>query len=1027
LNEFIHLHLHTEYSVGDSTLRIDPLMDLVKSYGMNSVAITDHGTFGGVQKFWSSATKNGIKPIIGCEIYVKDEDKKKSHLTVLAKNKDGYLSMVRMMNKMLKAGNNALDDEEIFSLDNVIVMSGCISGKIPRLILNGDLSKAKLLAESYKARFGEDFYIELMDTGLKEQKTLNAALVDIAKDLGIKSVATNDVHFLRKDDALAHSLFVSIGRNMRWNGELIYGSDKYYLKSQIEMADIFKGMEAAIFNTSEISSKCENYDLNPNLELPKLFDDDCKNLREQLKLFSMTDSEKERVEKELLLLESKHFCRYFLIVSDIVRTAEALGILVGPGRGSAVSSMISYLLGITTIDPLKYDLLFERFLNESRTEDPDIDVDVEDDERDRLIFTLSQKYGEAHLAQVGTYGTLGNRAAIRAVGKALGANDRMIEDLAWRVSGYNSIGEALQKNQNLARIYEGQDVKRIIDYSLELEGLVHHRSTHAAGVVISNDDLKSKMPMTFDGQKWITEFDMDSLASLGVTKIDILGLKTLTTLKDVLGKNTQRRDLMKIPVDDPKIYDLLKKGETAGIFQLESTSATVLTKKLAPEKFEDVVALLSLTRPGPMYSGMADEYVRRRHGSSFLKDELGLDSILKETYGMIIYQEQIMKIATEIAGFSGEQADLFRKAISKKDNILMADLKDRFVKGCIAKGYMEEKALRLFDMITNFASYGFNKSHSVAYAYITVWAAYLKATKTIEFITSLMNSNLSDMSKILTYSKEAKKFSINVLPPDINESGTYFTSNGNSIRSGFAAIKGVGLNFGKMVEDERKKGKFEDFENFLLRMKKNKIGKKIVEALILSGTMDSIMPNRKYAMDNLDFMMDKIDGGLKILQQQLFEGGQKPAVLPPYENYPDYDLNEKMRFQREYLTLNLPDAKEGGFSKIIDSGSGRITFHIFEKDGEIFATDGESEIKFSYPTPLPIGGPYEGEFIYRGNDMILNKLFKSPNQIYLYVKDKNELDKYLFDLIDAPEKSVVIKIKNFSVIIDGKTLKEEEL
>ncbi len=1023
VNGFVHLHLHTEYSIGDSIVRIDPLIETAKSFDMKAIAITDHGTLGGVQKFWSLAKKAGIKPIIGCEIYVNGEGKKKNHLTVLAKNIKGYFSLVKAMNLVWKNGSRTFSEENVFSLEDVIVLSGCMSGQIPRMILSGDLQNAQSLIEKYKSKFGNDFYIELMDTGLKEQKELNRILIDLAKKFKIKTVATNDVHFLKKEDAPAHGLFVSIGRNMRWDGGFAYGSDEYYFKSSDEMGKIFKDSAESVENTIEIASKCGEYDINPALNLPNISEDDCKTLKNEIKLDTLKDDKRKRAEKELGIIESKKFCGYFLLVSNIVKTAEKNGILVGPGRGSAVSSLISYLLGITLIDPMKYDLLFERFLNESRVGDPDIDIDIEDDERDNLIRKLSQKYGEDHLAQVGAYGTLGNRAVVRAIGKAFGSNERVVEDLAWRVSGYESVSDAIKKNQDLKRMYKDQEIKKVIDYSLKLEGLIHHKTTHAAGIVISKDDLKEKIPMIFDNGRWITEFDMDALGELRVIKIDLLGLKTLTNLKDVLGKKTTRGSLMALPIEDPQIYTLLKGGDTIGIFQLESTSATALTKKLAPEKFDDVVALLSLNRPGPMYSGIADEYVKRRHGSSSMKDEFGLDEILKDTYGMMIYQEQIMKIATDIANFSGERADLFRKAVSKKDSNLMGDLKEEFVKGCVSNGYKEEKALRLFEMINQFASYGFNKSHSVAYAYITVWTAYLKATRTADFIASLMNSNLSDMTKLSMYAREAKKSSINVFSPDVNESNTLFTANGNVIRTGFAAIKGLGLNFGEIIEEERKKGKFENLEDFLLRMKKTKVNKKIVEALIFSGAFDSILSNRKYAIDNLDMMMDKANGGLKMIQQQLFENGKR-ITLPSVENYPDYDLTEKMKLQKEYLNI-ISDAGSGGFTKIMEKGHGRVIFYLFENNGEIFTTDGESEIQISYTDPLEMGGPYDGEFTYKSNTMILSKLLKSPNQIFLYPKDAGEIEKYISGFTDAPGKSIVIKLANFSIVIDDKTLKWE--
>ncbi len=1025
MKDFVHLHLHTEYSLGDSISKMDTLMDEVKNLGMSAVAITDHGTLGGVYKFWSSAKKHGIKPIIGCEIYIDGEEKRRNHLTVLAKNKNGYLSIVKSLNSMAKSGKKSLEDKDVFEMKDVVVLSGCMSGKIPRLILNGEISKAREVAKSYLERFGEDFYIELMRTGLKEQKDLNEMLLEIAKELKIKIVATNDVHFVKKNDALSHGLFVSMGRNMRWDGTFAYGSDEYYVKSPGEMNLLFNDLPLAIENTLEVSSKCVDYDLKPNLDLPNLSKDDCKTIREKINFKNLDSEKSKRAERELKLIESKKFCTYFLTVSNIINTAEKLGILIGPGRGSAVSSLVSYLMGITSVDPLKYDLLFERFLNESRTGDPDIDIDVEDDQRNELISAIAQNYGIDHLAQVGAYGTLGARAVVRSVGKSLGISDRIIEDIAWRVSGYEKISEAISKNQELKKIYQNAELRNLIDYSIKLEGLVHHKTTHAAGIVLSREDINNTMPLAFDGQRWITEFDMEDLADLEVTKIDILGLKTLTNIKEAMGNAISRSDLMQIPIDDPRIYDVLKKGDTVGIFQLESASATSLTKKMAPENFNDVVALLSLNRPGPMYSGVADEYIRRRHGGSIMKDELGLDEILKDTYGMIIYQEQIMKIATDLAGFSGEKADMFRKSISKKDPVLMDELKTDFVKGCVSNGYAESKALRLFETISNFASYGFNKSHSVAYAYITVWTAYLKATKPAEFLSSLMNSNISEPAKLLMYEKELNRLSIKLLPPDINESKTLFYPSGKNVRIGFMAIKGVGMNLGRLIEEERMKGKFENFQDFVSRMRK-KISTKSLEPLILSGTFDSTDPNRKYLMDNLETIVDLASGGLKTIQQQLFENGTKVS-LPSPENYPDYDLNEKIKLQRQYLEIGLNLAHSDGFAKVFEKGSGKVSFRIFENEGKLFATDGENEVEFSYSEPLKEGETYEGEFVHKNGSIILLKLTKSPRKTYIYIKDPGEIQGYMSRIVEMQGYSVVFRFENLSLTLEDKTLKEEEL
>ncbi len=1026
MENFVHLHLHTEYSLMDSTVRIAELIKRVKALGMKAVAVTDHGTMAGVEKFSAAATKENVKPIIGCELYLAGEGRKRYHLTVIAKNKKGYLSLVNALNSLSRRQNSGFEEEEILNLEDIMVLSGCIGGKIPSFILADDYEGARNLILRYKERFKDDFYLELMRTGLPQQKKVNEALLDFSKKLDIKIVATNDVHFLKKEDAIPHGLFVAMGRNMRWNGQPAYGSNEYYLKSPEEMKKIFKDVPQALETTEEIAEKCEIYDLNPNLHLPLIEgENDCRILEERVK--TSEKSRHSRIEKELKIIESKGFCRYFLVVADIVKMAENVGIIIGPGRGSAVSSCVSNKLGITTIDPLKYDLVFERFLNEYRQGDPDIDLDVEDTERNRLISLIAEKYSPDHVVQVGAYGTLGAKAAIRAVGKALDMEERMVNDLSWRVGGYGSISEALEKNPSLQVLTRDPTVAEVMRYSKMLEGLVHHRTVHAAGIVLADEPVTAKIPSVWSSTSWVSEFDMESLARLGVIKIDLLGLKTLTNVKEALGEGTTREKMNSIPIDDERIYELLRRGRTLGVFQLESRAATALTKKMAPERFEDLVALLSLNRPGPMYSGMADEYIRRKHGLSSNEDEFGLNKILKETYGMIIYQEQIMQIAREVAGFSPARSDLFRQAVSKKKIELMKSLKEEFIQGCIThSGFDKMKAERLFELINSFASYGFNKSHSVAYAHITAWTAYLKAVHTPKYLASLMNSHISDASKLALYAAEARRMGIEILPPDVNDSSALFTARENKILSGLAAIKGVGISFANAVFEERKKGRFESLEDFLARMKDAKMSRRLVEALILSGALDSICPNRKYAVENLDLIWDKAEGGLKALQEELFGSGES-VKLPSVDGYPDYEITERIQLQKEYFGLVSMRGNDEGFARVIENGEGRVTFYLSEGPNGFIASDGEMEEEISLPFPLPVGGPYVADFKYLKDEMVLEKLLRTPNTVYVYIDDLSRLEDILSKLVDAKGKKVIVKFKSVSMIVEDKTFSEEEV
>ncbi len=1027
MNTFVHLHVHTEYSLVDSTVRINELVESAKNFGMPAIAVTDHGTMAGIEKFYASAFENGMKPILGCEVYLAGEGRKRYHLTILAKNRSGYDSLVGALSELSKSQRKGFEEEEIFTLQDVIVLSGCIGGKIPSLILDDDYENAKKMVLKYKKRFGDDFYLELMRTGLSQQDKVNMALMDFSKELGVRVVATNDVHFLKKEDALVHGLFVAMGRNMRWNGQPAYGSSEYYLKSSDEMESLFKDVPQAIKTTVEIADKCETYDIKPHFSLPVVSSgNDCEVLKKRVQ--ASHDFRRQRVEEELKIIESKGFCRYFLVVADIVKMAEKAGIIIGPGRGSAVSSCVSNKLGITTIDPLKYDLLFERFLNEYRKGDPDIDLDVEDTERNRLISLIAEKYSQNHVVQVGAYGTLGIKAVIRAVGKALDVEERIINDLVWRVSGYSTVSEALKKNLALQKFLRDPTIAEVLKYSEKLEGLVHHRTVHAAGIVLANEEITKKIPAVWSTSTWISEYDMESLARLGVIKIDLLGLKTLTNIKETLGGAATRQMMCSLPIEDERIYELLRKGRTLGVFQLESQAATSLTKKMAPKKFEDIVALLSLNRPGPMYSGMADEYIQRMHGLSSKEDEFGLNDILKETYGMIVYQEQIIQIAREIAGFTPSKSDLFRQAISKKNAELMKKLKDEFIQGCVKHGGFDKaKAERLFELVNSFASYGFNKSHSVAYAHITAWTAYLKAVYPSKYLTSLMNSHVSDTSKLALYAAEARRMGVEILPPDVNESSTLFSSKNGKILSGLAAIKNVGMMLAEAIVKERKNGNFESLEGFLSRMKNVKMSKRTVEALILSGAMDAICKNRKYAVENLDLIWDKAEGGLQALQQELFGSGES-AKLPSIEEYKDYELTERIQLQREYFNLMEVQENDEKFSKVMENGQAKVTFYLSEgATGELVASDGESEEEIALPFPLPTGGPYSAIFKYVHGKMVLEKLLKTPQAIYVYIDDLSQIENVLSKLLDAKGKKVVVKFKSLSMIVEDKTFSEEEV
>jgi DNA polymerase-3 subunit alpha len=876
-SDFVHLHLHSEYSLLDGAIMIKELVETASAMRMPAVAITDHGNLFGAVEFYKKATKAGIKPIIGCEIYVAPKsrfDKEKSaseessfHLVLIAKNSAGYRNLVTLVSKAYTEGfyYKPRIDRQLLEQHSggLIALTSCMKGEISYYLMKDMKEAAREAALTYKRIMGPDnFYIELQANGIKEQEQLNERLADLASELHIGVVATNDCHYMKKEDARAHDILLCIqtGKTVNSTDRLRMSTDELYFKSPEEMKAALGHIPGAIENTIKIAEMCSLEFKLGEILLPKYTPDDGSSPSEFLKRlakkglrekFGPEPEEKytERLGHELSVIEKMGYESYFLIVWDFVNFAKQKGIPVGPGRGSAAGSLVSYALGITEIDPLKYNLLFERFLNPERISMPDIDVDFCKDRRADVIEYVSEKYGHDHVAQIITFGTMAAKAAIRDVGRALDFPYQEVDRIAKLVPNTLNIKieEALRLEPQIRNMYdENPKIKELLDIAKRLEGLARHASTHAAGIVISPMPLTEMTPLyknPSDGSI-TTQFDMGSIESLGLIKFDLLGLKTLTLIEKTLAyirENGMDISLKDIPLNDKETYELLTSGHTTGVFQLESRGMKDILVKMSPNRFEDLIALVALYRPGPLGSGMIDDFIKRKKGEvPFHYDMPELKDSLDETYGVILYQEQVMSIANRVANFTMGQADILRKAMGKKRPEEMEKQKEAFVQGAINNGIPEKKARKLFDLMAFFAEYGFNKSHSAAYAYLSYQTAYLKAHCPVEFMAATMSSDLDNTDKIVKSIKECRNMSIDILPPDINLSGKEFTIVGSSIRFGLGAVKGVGAAaIDAILEAREKDGKFDSPGNFLKRVDTKRVNKKVIEALVKAGAFDS--------------------------------------------------------------------------------------------------------------------------------------------------------------------------------------------
>jgi len=962
--KFTHLHVHSHYSLLDGLPKIDELLDYVKELGMDSVALTDHGNIYGAVEFYKKAKERGIKAILGCEIYMALEsmlqkrpniDDQRYHLVLLVKSEQGYKNLVKLITKAHLEGfyYRPRIDEKLLAKhsEGLIALSSCLQGKIPRLILAKKIEQAEKLALKYQEIFGKDnFYLELQHhPNIKGQKTVNRELISISKKYGIPLVATNDVHYLKPEDAEAQDILMLIntGANPNDPERLTLKVDDFSLRTFEKMMEDFKETPTAIENTQKIVKMC-NFEFKlGETQLPYFETPNSKTQDEYLEELCIAGVKKrygvfpkkevlERLNYELSVIKEMGFASYFLIVQDFVSWAKENRIVVGPGRGSVAGSLVSYALGITNVDPLKYNLLFERFLNPARVSMPDIDLDFTDRRRNEVIAYIAQKYGKDRVAQIITFGTMAARAVIRDVGRALGYAYTFCDKTAKLIPSGFSLDETLDKVSEFRQIYEtSEEARRLIDSAKKLEGRARHTSTHACGIVISKISLNDIVPLqhpTQDETTIVTQYEMHSIEDLGLLKMDILGLKNLTIIEDTLARiyAVQKKsiDIENLPLEDRKTYQLLQKGETVGVFQLEGEGIRRYLKQLKPTEFEDIVAMIALYRPGPI--SLIPKYIQRKEKKrkiEYLHPKL--KPILKNTYGIMIFQEQLMQIAQKIAGFSLAEADVLRKAVGKKIKSLLLSQKEKFIQGAIKNEVKKEAALKIWNWILPFARYGFNRAHSCSYATIAFQTAYLKAHYPIEFMAALLTSEKADTERIGFLITETRKMGIEVLPPDINESFRNFSviPKTKKMRFGLFAIKNVGENVVNSIISERKaKGPYKSIDDFISRMEPKALNKKSLESLIKAGVFDKFA-ERNQLLSNLEKLLERCRENQKITisgQKTLFDETKLKSNL----NLPSAEpatKSERLNWEKELLGLYVTSHPLEDFQKILEKKAMKIS------------------------------------------------------------------------------------------------------
>ena len=901
---FVHLHVHSEYSLLDGACRIEPMLDKIKSMGQTSVAITDHGVMYGVIDFYKAALKKGIKPVIGCEVYVAPRsrfdkvhglDSERYHLILLCKNNEGYRNLIKLVSEGWVNGfyTKPRVDRDILEKyhEGLIALSGCLAGEVARALQHNDYEEAKRVANWYKDTFGEDnYYLEIQNHGLDEQLQINPDLIKLSKELNIPLAATNDAHYVNKDDAKMQQVLICIQTNHTVGEDtgLEFGTQEFYLKTEDEMLEAFAQCPEAVENTAKIAERCNVEFEFGNTKLPHFDVPDgyghfewfsylCnKGLKERYG----ENPPKEYVDRlnyELEVINKMGYVDYYLIVHDFIKHAKDVGIPVGPGRGSGAASICAYCIGITGIDPMKYSLLFERFLNPERVSMPDFDVDFCFERRGEVIDYVIGKYGADHVAQIVTFGTLAAKAAIRDVGRALGMPYAVVDNVSKQVPNELNItiDRALKRSSDFKALYDSDEsIKELVDMARKVEGMPRHASTHAAGVVITHDPVVSYVPLARNDEAVVTQFPMTTLEELGLLKMDFLGLRTLTVIKSaekMIRKNNPEFSIDNIDIEDKSVYEMMCSAQTEGVFQFESAGMRSVLSQLKPESLEDLIAVISLYRPGPMDS--IPTYIENRHNPDKIRYKVPqLKNILDVTYGCMVYQEQVMQICRELAGYSYGRADIVRRAMSKKKYDVMLRERENFVhgivdnegnvicEGAVRRGVDEKIANEIFDEMMSFASYAFNKAHAAAYAYVAYQTAWLKCHYPCEFLAALLTSFLDNTGKVVQYINECSRLGIKILPPHVNQCSEDFAVSNGNIHFSLLAVKNLGRNFiKKMITERENNGDFADFYDFCNRMYGKDFNRRAIESLIKCGAFDGLGANRKQMYSVIDSIIEDLD------------------------------------------------------------------------------------------------------------------------------------------------------------------------
>ena len=968
MEQFVHLHLHTEYSLLDGAVRIDSLFDRCKELNMPAVAITDHGNMYAAYQFCKKAKEAKVHPVIGCEFYiVEDKDFKTgkvngdfNHLILLARNNAGYKSLVKLNSIAFVDGfyYKPRIDFKTLSMhsEGLICLSACLAGELPRLIMANRPDDARKLAQKYKDLFGEYYYLELQDHRIAEQKLVNAELIKISKELDIPLVATNDVHYLKREDSEVQDVLMCIQmqKTLDDKNRLKFSSDEFYLKSGDEMRDLFGYVPEALENTLKIAEMCD-VDIEKENLIPNYVPDNGQTPYDFLRFLmeeglkkrydTVTDDIKERAEYELGVISKMGFVEYYLIVWDFINYAKSIGISVGPGRGSGAGSIIAYAIGITNIDPLRFNLLFERFLNPERVSMPDFDIDFQDDRREEVIDYVTQKYGREKVSQIITFGTLKAKNAIKDVGRALNVpyseRDRVTKLMTSHLKcnipmefGFEKPDRSKQDfkdypepNPELKEIYQNDlQMQRVVDIARGLEGMPKNTSKHAAGVVICRYDISDHVPLQRNGEDITTQYDKTEVEELGMLKMDFLGLRTLTDIAKAIDLIKQNRGVEisfdKETYDDPQVFELISSGDTDAVFQLESPGMKKLMTRLRPNSLEDIIAGISLFRPGPMAS--IDDYIEGKNNQEKVKYKHPLlKQTLDVTYGCMVYQEQVMKIVQDIAGYSLGQADIIRRVMSKKKAKEMQKHKEYFINGqkdkngnviipgAVAMGVDAKVAESIFAEMTSFAAYAFNKSHAACYAVVAYQTAFLKKYYPIEFLAAVLNNRIDNIDEVTKYIGYCREKGIKVLPPDINKSDVEFSVNGDDVRFGLMAIKNVGENALRIIVEERNKnGNYTSLEDFLNRLPLGTLNKRAVESMIKAGVFDSFGVYRSQYLASFEKMMDvavserrQRESGQFSIFGMLAKDDKQATVKVELPNIPEYDAKYKYDLEKEVLGM----------------------------------------------------------------------------------------------------------------------------